>query len=495
MKKKYLLLSLLGCLVMATALAQDPDTYQLTLEQVVQIAQSEAPEVQLAKTRLSNRYWSYQTFLADYRPLIGLNATLPNLNRSINPIVLPDGSEAFIQRSLMNTQVGLSLQQDIPLTGGTVFVNTRIGRLDVFPTDNNPGSISYLSTPISIGFVQPLFGFNALKWNREVEPLRYQEAKRGFSEDLEEAAYRASQLFFEVLIAQLNLEAARQEKANADTLYEISQGRFEVGKIAETELLQIELSVANAENALAQATLNQQSSTEELRIFLGIQRGVRFEMIPPTEIPDFVINAEQALQYALQNRSQIISLERRLREAERNVARAKGETGTQMNLFASFGLSQTAGTLGNAYESPLNQEQVTLGLQVPIADWGKTRAQREVAKSNLDLERMNVSQERVNFERNVLLKVQQFDLVRDQVQRALRAYEVSRRRQDMTRNRYYIGKIGIVELNIAVQEQEAARRNYVSALQSFWMAYYDLRRSTLYDFANNRSLVNLPEGY
>mgnify|MGYP001362397727 CR=1 FL=1 len=175
--------------------------------------------------------------------------------------------------------------------------------------------------------------------------------------------------------------------------------------------------------------------------------------------------------------------------------RAKGETGTQMNLFASFGLSQTAGTLGNAYESPLNQEQVTLGLQVPIADWGKTRAQREVAKSNLDLERMNVSQERVNFERNVLLKVQQFDLVRDQVQRALRAYEVSLRRQEMTRNRYYIGKIGIVELNIAVQEQEAARRNYVSALQSFWMAYYDLRRSTLYDFANNRSLVNLPAGY
>ncbi len=475
--------------------AQEPEWYRLTLEEVVQIAQSDAPDVQLAKTRLSNRFWSYQSFLADYKPLINLSATLPNLNRSINAIILPDGGEAFIQRSLMSNQVGISLQQDIALTGGTIFLNTGLRRLDIFAASGNPGSISYLSTPVSISFVQPIFGFNALKWNKKVEPLRYQEAKRRFSEDMEQTALDAAQLFFEVLIAQLNLEAAQQEKSNADTLYEISKGRFEVGKIAETELLQIELSVANAENLLAQATLNLQSSTEQLRNFLGIQRAVGFEMIPPTDIPAFIVDADKALQYALQNRSETIAYERRLREAEREVARSEGETGPQVNLFGNFGLSQTAGNLSDAYRDPLNQEQVTLGLEIPLADWGKQKARREVARSNLDLEQMNVTQERVNFERNILLKVQQFDLVRNQVQRALRAYEVSRKRQEMTRNRYYIGKIGITDLNIAVQEQESARRNYVNALQSFWLAYYDLRRSTLYDFANDRSLVSLPDGF
>ncbi len=477
------------------SIAQTPENYRLTLAEVVQIAQSDAPDVQLAKTRLSNRFWQFQSFKADYKPVIGFNATLPFLNRSIQSITQPDGSVLFRQQSFMNNAVGLSLQQDIGLTGGTIIFNSDLNRLDIFGANGNPGTISYLSSPLSLSFIQPILGFNPLKWNKKIEPLRYQEAKRGFSEDMEATAFTAVRLFFDILIAQLNVEAAQQEKSNADTLYGISKGRFEVGKIAETELLQIELSVANAENAIAQSTLNLQSSIEQLRNFLGIQRAVTFEMVPPTVLPAFVIDADKALQIALQNRSELIAFERRLREAERNVALAKGQTGPQISLNAAFGLQQTANTFSDAYGNLLDREQLTLGLQVPIADWGKAKAQREIAKSNLELERLNLSQERVNFEQNILLKVKQFDLVRNQVDRALRAYEVSKKRQEMTRNRYYIGKIGITDLNIAVQEQEAARRNYISTLRTFWETYYDLRLATLYDFATDRSLVQLPDGY
>lgn len=493
---KHLVFWTIALLCIATpGKGQTPETYRLTLEQTVKVAQSDAPDVQLAKTRLSNRFWTYRSFLADYKPRIDFDATLPNLNRTISPITLPDGSDIFIQRALMNTSVGLSLRQDVSLTGGTIFANTGLQRIDIFATNGNPSSVSYLSSPISIGFVQPLFGFNGLRWNKLVEPLRYQEATRSFSEDMEQTAYSSVQLFFDVLISQLNMEAAMQEKNNADTLYGISKGRYEVGKIAETELLQIELSVANAESSLAEATLNLQSSTEELRNFLGIQRAVRFEMIPPTVLPSIVVDPDKALNAALQNRSLVLGFDRRLKEAEREVARAKGETGPQVNLFASFGLSQTAPLFSDAYADPLDQEQLTLGLQVPIADWGKAEARRQIARSNLELEQMNISQEKVNFEREILLKVQQFDLVRNQVERALRAYDISKKRQEMTRNRYYIGKIGITELNIAIAEQDAARRSYISALRTFWVAYYDLRRTTLYDFENDKPLVNLPPGY
>lgn len=470
----------------------DPELYKLTMEDVVRISQSDAPDIQLAKTRLSNRFWSYQSFLADYKPRIGLNATLPNLNRSIDAITLPDGTEAFVQRAFMNSNIGVSLQQDIALTGGSVFLNSGLRRIDIFGTG---GTTSYLSTPVSVGLIQPVWGFNALRWNKMVEPLRYQEAKRTFSEDTEQTAYQSVSLFFDILIAQLNLEAALKEKSNADTLYGISKGRYEVGKIAETELLQIELSVANAESDVAEATINLQSSTEQLRNFMGIQRAVRFEMIPPTDIPDIRVDADKALTAARQNRSLIVQFDRRLREAERDVASAKGETGPQVNLFVSFGLSQTGQSLGDAYAKPLDQEQLSLGLEVPIADWGKATARRQIAHSNLELERMNISQEQVNFEREILLKVQQFSLVRNQVDRALRAYEIGKKREEMTRNRYYIGKIGITELNIAIAELDAARRSYISAVRAYWVAYYDLRRSTLYDFANDRPLVNLPQGY
>lgn len=464
------------------------ETLNLSLTEIITLAQSDAPDVLIAETILSNRYWQYQSFLADFKPQIQLG-TNSSLSRAIEPITLPDGSLAFVDRSLMQNNLDIRLQQQIGATGGTIFTRTGLSRIDIFNPAGN--SVSYLSTPISIGFNQPIFQVNEVKWDKKIRPLDFEIAEREYSEDLEQVAFEATDLFFQVLISQLALQAATKDKSDADTLYNISKGRFDVGKIAETDLLQVELSVRNAEQALAAATLNQQSATEQLRDFLGIQQIVKFELEPPYEIPDVEIDAVKALEYAKQNRSAIINFERRILEADRNLAVAKGNTGLNANINASFGLSQTSDKLSQAYVNPLDQERVAVTLQVPIADWGKTKAILETAKSNKELTQMQVSQDRISFEREVILKVQQFDLVRNQVALANRTYEVAQKTNNITRQRYLVGKIGITELNIALNQQETSRQAYVRALQNFWTAYYELRRLTLYDFINDRPLVTL----
>lgn len=481
------------CFLFQHAKAQT-DTLSLNLEEIVTLAQSDAPDALLAETRMKTSYWAYRTYQADFRPGIIFNGTLPELNRSINLITLPDGNSAFIQQSQIVNSANLSIQQRIPLTGGTLFARSGLQRLDIL-NPAAPNVVSYFSTPVSIGFEQPVFGFNELKWDKRIEPLRYQEATKEYAEQMEEVAYTATQLYFEIFIAQLNLQAARQDKANADTLFNISKGRFEVGRIAETELLQIELSAMNADAAVQQALLDLQSGTERLRNFLGLKQAVFFKLEAPTEIPEFMVSPEEALKYALQFRSDIVAFQRRLVQADANVALARANQGLQLNFFGQVSLSQKGDNITEAYDSPKDNEFVTLGIQVPIFDWGKSKARLETAYSNRELERMNVEQEKINFEQEILLKVKQFDLLRYQVALGLRAYEVSLKREEMTRNRYYIGKIGVLDLNVAVSEKEAARRNYMSALRSFWLAYYDLRLITLYDFEREVSLVRRVEGY
>ncbi|MEM9884843.1 MAG: TolC family protein [Bacteroidota bacterium] len=466
---------------------------KLGLSEIIVLAQSDAPDVLIAQTRFSNRYWSYQSFLADFKPQISLTSdNAPFLRRAINPITLPDGSIAFINQSLMQNGLNLRLQQQIPATGGTIFTNTGLERIDIF-NSGAPNDVSYQSTPLSINYIQPIFQYNRQKWQRIIQPLSFEIAEKSYSEDLEQIAFDATNLFFDVLNAQLSVEAAGKDKADADTLYNISKGRFEVGRIAETDLLQIELSARNAEQSLATATLALQTATNELRDFLGIQQAVRFELLPPYEIPDIQINAVEALTYARQHRSAIINFQRRLREAESGVAEAKGITGPSADLFVSLGLSQTGKTLGDAYNSPLDQERMSVSFQIPIADWGKARATLETAKSNQALTKMLVDQDRTNFEREILLKVQQFDLVRNQVALAKRTYEVAQKTNSITRQRYLVGKIGITELNIALNQQESSRQAYVRALQSFWIAYYNLRLLTLYDFIRDKALVRSSE--
>jgi len=471
------------------------ETLEMTMKQVIAMAQGESPDVQIAETRLTNNYWIYRSFLADYKPQIDLSGNLPNLERGIREYLLPDGRDIFLSQSSITSGLNLFLRQDIALTGGTVFASTGLQHKHNFATDGNPALTSYFSTPISIGFFQPIFGFNRLKWNREIAPLRYDESRRAYSEDMEETAQTAAQFFFDVLLSQFNVAASEREKSNADTLYGINKGRFSVGRIAETELLQVELQVMNADSRLAQATVRLQSAMENLRNFLGIKKAVRFEMEPPTNIPEFNIDADKALEFARRHRSETISFERQLLEADRDVAEAKANNGASININGSFGLSQTGNKLGEAYTRPLDQERLSIGFNVPIADWGKSQSRLEIQKSNRELRKRIVEQDRINFERQILLKVQQFELVRNQVKLALRAYEVAQKRNEITRKRYLIGKISITDLNLAIREQEEARVSYVNALQAFWLAYYEIRFLTLYDFENDVPLVKVKEGY
>jgi outer membrane protein TolC len=84
--------------------------------------------------------------------------------------------------------------------------------------------------------------------------------------------------------------------------------------------------------------------------------------------------------------------------------------------------------------------------------------------------------------------VRQFEMLRLQIEITRKSDQVAQTRYNVAQNRYLIGKIDITNLNIALNEKDTAKRSYIDALKSFWMAYYDLRRLTLYDFAERKLL-------
>ena len=462
---------------------------ELGLSDVIVLAQSDAPNVLLAKTRLATDYWSYQSFLADFKPQINLNLTPADLSRSPVAFLNPDGTRTFLRTTNLNSSFNIRASQTIARTGGRVFAGTGLDYLYNFKSDNLPSSSNYFATPIFVGFNQPLFAFNDLKWNKKIQPLIYNEATKRFAEETETIARVTTELFFDVYIAQINLESSQLDKTNADTLYSVAQGRYSVGRIAETDLLQIELSVRNAEAALANALLQNQTSTEQLRNYLGIREVVEFKLSPPDDLPNFTVDAVKALEEAKKNRSKSVELTRRLMEAEMSLARARGESGINASVTGLIGLSQTGTSFSEVYKNPLDREEVAIQLSIPIADWGKAKAQMEIAKAEREFNIMDVEQERINFEREVLLNVQQFDMIKNQVNLAFRAFEISEKREEITRKRYLIGKIEVIDLNLAIREKNEALAAYMRSLRAYWTSYYQLRSLTLYDFENGKTLV------
>ena len=57
-----------------------------------------------------------------------------------------------------------------------------------------------------------------------------------------------------------------------------------------------------------------------------------------------------------------------------------------------------------------------------------------------------------------------------------------------TKQRFMIGKADINSLTLSLNRQQAAQRNYITALQNYWLSYFKIRKLTLHDFETGISL-------
>jgi outer membrane protein TolC len=342
-----------------------------------------------------------------------------------------------------------------------------------------------------LGYQQPLFQFNELQWDRRIEPLRFEESKRQYLEDLEEIAVTATDRFFTLLLEQINLEIALKNQANNDTIYKIAQGRYNLGKIAEDELLQLELTSMNSDQAVSQARLNLETSTLQLKIYIGLTDNQPIQLVRPDSIPTFEVDENKAITEANKNRWAVIAFKRRLLEAERDVAKARGDNGLNVDINATYGTTGVSlAQVGDSYANTVPQQTLQVQFNIPIMDWGRSRSRRKVAMANYDVEKNIVAQDVLNFEQQIYTQVRNYRMLKDQLKITRKSDEVAQKRYDISKNRYLIGKIDITNLNIALQEKDKAKRDYVASLRSFWLAHYNLRQLTLYDFESGQAILS-----
>lgn len=456
---------------------------ELTFDEVIILAREQSPDAIMAKHQFRANYWEHRTYKADFRPSVSLNTVFPNLNRSVNSYTDSSGTH-YTRNNNNETSLNLDIKQNVPFTGGQISIKSDLLRLD----DLERNTYSYASTPFSITYSQPVLFYNEYKWDKKIEPLKYEEAKKNYISSLEDVSIKAVGYFFDLALAQQNLQVAGINYSNADTLYQIATGRYNIGTIAENELLQMELSVLNAGSSLNSSLVDLEIRKFRLRSFLGFNEKVNLVLIIPTGIPELTVDVEEALELATVNNPEIISFERQLIEANRDVARAKSEKGLQASLFASVGYDANANEITDVYSNLEDRQVVRLGLGIPIMDWGLGKGKYKMAQSSQELIRTTVDQSRSDFVQNVFLNVMQFNLQDDQFLIAAKTDTIAQKRYDMTKQRFLIGKVDVLDLNVALSEKDVAKTNYISALRRYWSNFYNLRKITLYDFIKEESL-------
>jgi outer membrane protein TolC len=447
-----------------------------------------APAVQ-ARAAREGGYWSYRAYQASYRPQLTLAGTVPNFSRVITPVVQPDGTTEFQSVRINNSLLGLNLSQNIGLTGGQVVVGSQVQRFDDFARSQK----RYNNQPFTLGLTQPLGYFNALKWARRIEPLLYQESQRQYLEDREAIAQRVTELYFDVLLQQVSATVAGQNAQATAELLRVGREKYALGRLSQSDLLQLELNLLDAQQAQTQALLDAESATVSLRTYCALPSpdagAAAPPLVVPTPAPRLAVVPAEALRQAQQHRVAVLAFARRQLQATRDVAQARGTTGLLATLSANLGYVNQAPYLLDSYTALQNQQQVALAFSLPLVDWGRRRAIVRTAELARDQTLAAVGQDERNFEQTVLTQANQVPALAGQVRLAARADTLAQRRYAITRATYEAGRLSLTDLTLASAAKDLARRSYILALRAGWVGYYRLRSLTLFDFETQQPLA------
>lgn len=457
----------------------------LSIEDCIVMAQQQSIEAKQAKNNYLIAGYDYRLYRKSLLPSLTLSGDLPAFNRTISSIPMPDGSESFMAKSLGNYSGTLSLNQAIPFTGGSFFVSSGLQRLDIYKDST---TTSYMANVINLGISQSILSYNPYKWQKKIEPLQYKKAEREYIEKLEEAALLVIEYYFELLTYQISGELTLQNKLNSDTLLLIAKERYNLGNITEDELLEVEVNNLNLALEIEEIENNWLEKVVTLADFLGLSIDNKLLLLTPAKLSIEKIDPLKVEMEAKVNGSKELDYQQRSLEAQSELAQAKANHGFSIDLYASFGLSQSDNLLKNVYKDLIDQEQITLSFTIPILDWGVAKHRRKRAEIVLQNTNLTIKQEEQNFYRDLQNIVRQYNLQYSQIRLVERTSELSSKRYEMSKERFITGKISFLDYSSAQSEKDNAQLNYIEVLQKSWTKYYEIRKSTLYDFINDKKI-------
>lgn len=459
--------------------ARAQSTTTLTLDQAIAIAMQRGPTARSASSSRDAARFRDNAFNARLLPQLSLAGDLPIYSRAIIPVIQPDGSTKFVTQQQQQSALSLQMAQRLPFTGGDLFVSSGITNINILGQQNQK---LWRSTPFQVGIRQQLFRPNALAWDNREQDIRSDVAERQYAEARETIAQTTASLFFDLFAARTALANAEANARVNDTLFTLNKGRYEVGRIGENDLLQSELAVLRSRNAVDAARLNAQRAAASLRLHLGVPIDAPIELQVTNDVPAVVVDTTVAVREALKNAAQLRDLDLQELQQKRRVNEARRNTSIGTTVSASVGYNQTAQTVGDAYKSPLQSQQFSVGVEMPLVQWGARRAQIQAAQADQDRVAIDARTARERRAQDALFAALELEQASRLLTTAAKADSVGTKRFEVARNRYTIGRIDISNLFIAQVEKDQALENYVQALRGYWDAYYRIRRLTLYDF-------------
>ncbi len=457
----------------------------LTLEKALEIAFEHSPSLIQSKLSLEQRQLNLKAQDASLKSQFSLDVNPFNYTRNNQ---YDSYNSRWYANESMSSSASLGIRQPIKWTDGSISLINDFSWQDASNRTDNRKNTSF-NHNLSLRLEQPLFTYNRTKMQLKELEYALENAKISYAMQELNIEKQVTTQFYNVYQKQKDLNNAREEYNNQKQNYDIIKNKVEADLVAKEELFQAEVNMATSESSVYSAEINYENAKDNFKILLGMPLDEDVMVLPNTGINTIEVNSNNAVRYALEQRMEIRQKQITLEEDVFNIIRAKAENEFKGSISARIGLDALAGKIKNMYDSPTDNEQIGISLNIPIFDWGAKKARvksselaMESNQIDFDEQKKNITLEVRQICRNLPTLVRQIDIKKKSIENAEHTYEINL-------EKYRTGNLTGMELQQYQTQLTNAKQEYTNALISYKLELLNLKIQTLWDFENNKSYL------
>ena len=427
------------------AMAQDTESNQLTLKKCVDLALEQSPALHNADQNVMGAEWEKKKAFTNFLPSVSAQYSYTQLD------------ETPMTRTALGTVITTIPQV---ITGNTVQVGTR---------DNYQ-----LSATVS----QPVFTGLALLSQYELSRLGLDVARISREQARLDLILQVKQSYYGVLQAEKSLEVAQQSVKQLQAHLEVAQSFYDVGMVPKNQVLQAEVTLAQA---LQDRTL---AENRLLYAQAGLNTLLRRPLDTPMTLEDILCQrplgktVDESMALGLEKRPEVRAAKSRIDMSDQNVRLAR--SALFPNVAVQYNYTTQGDTWrvnGSDYLNDPDSWSVSAVASWDIWQWGR----------NYDA--VQVSKTKQSQAKNALIQVE--DAVRLEVKSsyldlqaadkniavASKAVEQAEENFRMSEERYREQVATFTEVTDAQTLLTSARNNHYRALYQFCLAWAALERA------------------
>lgn len=196
-------------------------------------------------------------------------------------------------------------------------------------TINNPGPISNYNTRFAV--TQPVFNGKE-NINRTQAKLARDASLKDREQTRQETVYNVIKAYYGLLVAKEYYNVAAKSLETSQANVRLAEARYRAGAVLQSDFLRAKVQLAEIKDMLTRAENGTKLAAAALNFAMGVPQGTPYEIAGTLAPQDLAPDLDAAVDKAMAQRPDLLSLELNRRNAQQSVSKARTEYLPSLNL-------------------------------------------------------------------------------------------------------------------------------------------------------------------